>query len=150
MSLMSCSSGTSVWRGYNYFLERKAKITKRINNTQYDGTVTGSNDAEYSVHIDLEHVRKSSCNCPHADGKRIICKHMIALFFTAFPLEARKYNEKLIAYEREAELQAEEEECKVLSFISGLKKVELQEILMQLLYDGPEWQWDKFIREYIE
>lgn len=147
---MSCSSGTSVWRGYNYFLEHKAKITKRINNTQYDGTVTGSNDAEYSVHIDLEHVRKSSCNCPHADGKRIICKHMIALFFAAFPLEAKKYNEKLIAYEREAELQTEEDECKVLSFISGLKKVELQEILMQLLYDGPEWQWDKFIREYIE
>ena len=150
MSLMSCSSGTSVWRGYNYFLEHKAKITKRINNTQYDGTVTGSNDAAYSVHIDLEHVRKSSCNCPHADGKRIICKHMIALFFTAFPLEAKKYHETQIAYEREAELQAEEDECKVLSFISGLKKVELQEILMQLLYDGPEWQWDKFIREYID
>ncbi|MBQ8555274.1 MAG: SWIM zinc finger family protein [Clostridia bacterium] len=150
MSLMSCASGASTWRGYNYFLERRAKITQRISNAQYDGIAMGSNNAEYSVHIDLEHVRKSSCNCPHADGKRIICKHMIALFFTAFPLEAKKYNEELIAYEREAELQAEEDECKVLSFVSGLKKVELQEILMQLLYNGPEWQWDKFIREYIK
>lgn len=69
MSLISCSSGVSTWRGYNYFLERKAKITKRISNAQYDGTVTGRNDAEYSVHIDLEHVQKSCCNCPHTDGK---------------------------------------------------------------------------------
>ena len=75
---------------------------------------------------------------------------MIALFFTAFPLEAKKYNEELIAYEREAELQAEEDEHKVLAYINGLKKAELQEILMRLLYEGPEWQWDRFIREYIK
>ncbi len=150
MSLMSCASGTSVWRGYNYFLERKAKITKRISNEQYDGIVAGSNNAEYSVHIDLEHARKSRCNCPHADGKRIICKHMIALFFAAFPLEAKKYNEELIAYEREAELQAEEDESKVLAYVNSLKKAELQEILMRLLYEGPEWQWNRFVREYIE
>lgn len=95
-------------------------------------------------------MRKSRCNCPHADGKRIICKHMIGLFFTAFPLEAKKYNEKQIAYEREAELHAEEDACKVRSFVSGLKKAELQELLMQMLYDDPEWQWGKFIRECIE
>lgn len=150
MSLMSCASGESTWRGYNYFLERRATITRKISISQYDGTVAGSGNSRYDVHIDLEHVRKSTCNCPYADGKRIICKHMIALFFTAFPLEAKKYNEELIAYEREAELQAEEDESKVLAYVNGLKKAELQEILMRLLYEGPEWQWDRFVREYIE
>lgn len=150
MSLMTCASGESTWRGYNYFLERRATITKKINLSQYDGTVAGSGNSHYDVHIDLEHVRKSSCNCPYADGKRIICKHMIALYFAAFPLEAKKYNEELIAYEREAELQAEEDESKVVAYVNSLKKAELQEILMRLLYEGPEWQWDRFVREYIE
>lgn len=65
MSLISCASGVSTWRGCYYFLERRAKITKRINNVKYDGTVTGDNAAEYSGHIDLDHVRESCCNCPY-------------------------------------------------------------------------------------
>lgn len=157
MSLMSCASGASIWRGYNYFLERKAKITKWISNAQYDGNVAGSSDAEYAVHIDLEHVRKSSCNCPHADGKRIICKHMIALYFAAYPLAAKQYNEERLAYERtreqaeaEAERLQEEQENRVISYVNQLKKPELQEVLLRLLFEGPEWQWERFIREYIE
>lgn len=39
----------------------------------------------------MEHPRKSKCNCPHADGRRVICKHMIALLFTASPEAANKH-----------------------------------------------------------
>ncbi|NMB97839.1 MAG: hypothetical protein GYA02_14710 [Clostridiaceae bacterium] len=39
--------------------------------------------------INIVHPRKSKCNCPHADGRRVICKHMIALYFTVFPKEAK-------------------------------------------------------------
>ena len=28
-----------------------------------------------------------------------------------------------------------------------MKKSELQEALLQLLFDGPEWQYDRFVRE---
>lgn len=157
MSLMTCASGASIWRGFNYFLERRATITKQISSSQYDGNVFGSSKALYSVHIDLEHARKSSCNCPHADGRRIICKHMIALYFTAYPLAAKQYNEDRLAYERtieqaeaEAERLQEEQENRVISYVNQLKKPELQEVLLRLLYEGPEWQWDRFIREYIE
>ena len=38
----------------------------------------------------MEHPRKSKCN-PHADGRRVICKHMIALLFTASPEAANKH-----------------------------------------------------------
>ena len=35
------------------------------------------------------------------------------------------------------------------NYIKKLSKSELQEALLQVLYDGPEWQFDKFINEYI-
>lgn len=157
MSLMSCASGASLWKGYNYYLERRATITRRICNAQYEGTVPGSNGATYDVKIDLEHVRKSTCTCPHVQGTRIICKHMIALFFTVYPLEAHKYNEQLLEYERMAEqIEAElvneqiELENRVAKFISTRTKKDLQEIVIRLLDEGSEWQWERFVRDYIE
>ncbi len=35
--------------------------------------------------------RKSKCNCPHADGRRVICKHMIALLLQAKYEAANKH-----------------------------------------------------------
>lgn len=79
-----------------------------------------------------------------------ICKHMVAVFFTAFPDEAIKYKAELDAYyEKEEELKAELDGM-LLKYIETLSKTELQEVLLQILYAGPEWQLDKFINEYIE
>ena len=47
----------------------------------YKGDVSGSNEENYNVHIDKLHPRKSVCNCSIAGGRRVVCKHMIALFF---------------------------------------------------------------------
>mgnify|MGYP002644725577 CR=1 FL=1 len=47
-----------------------------------------SGNNKYVVHIDKMHPRKSKCNCPFADGRRVVCKHMIALYFTAEPQAA--------------------------------------------------------------
>ncbi len=38
----------------------------------------------------------------------------------------------------------------IQKYIKKLSKTELQEALLQVLYDGPEWQFDRFIREYID
>ncbi len=65
----------------------------KISDTEFKGNVRGSNDMHYDVTIDIEHPRKSKCNCPHADSKRIVCKHMAALYFTAFPKLAKEYVE---------------------------------------------------------
>ncbi len=46
---------------------------------------------------------KSHCNCPHANGKRIICKHQVALYFSVFPEEADQYYKEVIEYEEEEE-----------------------------------------------
>lgn len=57
----------------------------------------------YNIHLDLNHPRKSTCNCPHAEGRRIICKHMVASYFAIFPEKAKEYIEEIKRYEKEKE-----------------------------------------------
>lgn len=41
----------------------------------------------------------------------------------------------------------EEIEDKLCHYIRRMKKSELQEALLQVLFDGPEWQYDRFITD---
>lgn len=50
--------------------------------------------------ISLDYPRKSHCDCLHAAGRRIICKHMVATYFEIFPSEAKQMYEEQQAYER--------------------------------------------------
>lgn len=59
----------------------------------YDGQVSGSSNQVYLVHTDKIHPRKSTCNCSSAAG-RVICKHMIALYFTAEPNAAADFKKQ--------------------------------------------------------
>lgn len=89
MGLMSLASRASVWRGYEYCKEERVH-SKKINSAmEFEAKIDG-NGKTYNVIIDVEHPRKSKCNCPHANGKCVICKHMIALYFSVFPKEAQK------------------------------------------------------------
>ena len=75
---------------------------------------------------------------------------MVAVFFAAFPDEAQKYKAELNAYYEEEEKREAELDDMILNYIKKLSKTELQEALLQVLYDGPEWQFDRFVREYID
>lgn len=150
MGLLELASSASAWRGYEYFKNKYVITHIKQSDTKIIGTVHGSNQNHYDVFIDLEHPRRSKCNCPHADGKRIICKHMVALYFSVFPEDAQKYYDDVIAYEKEEEKRQEELERKLVNYVHKLKKSELEELLLRVLYEGPEWQYDKFIRNYIE
>ena len=57
----------------------------------------------YRTIIDVLHPRKSQCNCPFADGRRVICKHMVALLFTELPNEAEAYMLEIEESEKEEE-----------------------------------------------
>ena len=50
-----------------------------------NGKVRGSNDAVYDVTIDTVHSKKSVCNCPFVEGRKVIRKHMVALNLGIFP-----------------------------------------------------------------
>lgn len=101
MSLQICASAASQWKGYGYYKQNKVKEWKQIGETQYEWYVKGSGAEPYPVVIDLNHPRKSTCTCPHAAGRRIVCKHYLALFFTIFPQEAEDYYSQMIEYEKE-------------------------------------------------
>ena len=133
MGLIEIASNNSVWRGMDYYNNKKVVSWEASGTDIYEGTVSCSDGNTYTVHIDTEHPRKSSCNCPYADGRRVVCKHMIALYFTAEPKVADdflKEVEKWEAEEEERELQHYEEMKK---YVKSLSKTELQEQLLDAL-----------------
>ncbi len=92
MGINSLASGASCWRGLDYYKNKKIKNLTKINDYEYTSTAIGTNN--YNIYLDVSHPRKSICTCPLAKGKRIICKHIVATFFTAFPEEAKKFEEE--------------------------------------------------------
>ena len=107
MGIISLASGSSCWRGLDYYKEKRVVELNKINENEYSSIVKGTNN--YNVHLDIEHPRKSSCNCPLANGKRIICKHIVATYFTAFPNEAVSFEEEQNRLQEEYEKEQEEE-----------------------------------------
>jgi len=150
MGLLSMASNASAWRGYEYYLHKNVISYKKTDEGKYEAQVRGSNEETYSVFIDVEHPRKSKCNCPYAFGTRIICKHMIALYFEAFPSEAKQYIEEVEEYEREEEQRQQELDENIEKYIDSLSKKELKQALMEMLYDSPEWVFDRFVRYRVE
>lgn len=88
--------------------------------------------------IDTEHPKKSTCNCPHAEGKKIVCKHKIAMFFTAFPKEADSYIAEIEEYEKEEEEREQERYDQIVKYVKSLSKEELRMALINALVEAEE------------
>ena len=116
----------------------------KINENEYSSFVKGTNN--YNVHLDIEHPRKSLCDCPLANGKRIICKHIVATYFTAFPNEAVSFEEEQNRLQEEYEKEQEEEYDKVIKYLNRMSKQELIEELIQVFDYGPEWIYNDFVK----
>ena len=150
MGLLNLASATSAWRGYEYYKAGNVLTKIKLSETEYKGVLQGSDNKRYEVFIDIEHPRKFHCNCPHAKGKRIICKHQVALYFSVFPREAEKYYKEVLEYEEEEERRQEELDKKVVAYIKSLSKEELRQTLYEVLYDGADWAFERFVREHID
>ena len=148
MSIVTAASSQSAYRGYEYYKAKNVQKVEQIGEVEVIGSVSGSGNNTYDVRINLAHPRKSQCTCPHAAGKQVVCKHMVAVYFTAFPMEAQQYIRELEEYWEEEEEQERETEEWLIAFVRKMKKSEAQEALLQLLFDGPEWQYDRFLEEY--
>ena len=150
MGLIDIASGKSVWRGLDYYETKKVISWEKAGTSIYKGRVSGTDGQIYDVEIDKVHPKKSKCNCPFAEGRKVICKHMIALYFSSYPKEAKKYYNDVIKYQDEEEQRQEELENKVIDYVHKLKKSDLEQLLLQVLFDGPEWQYERFIHENID
>lgn len=150
MGLIDIASNNSRWRGLDYYKENKVINFSKINANQYEGVINGSSDKKYNVFMDVEHPKKSRCDCPHAKDKRIICKHIVALYFAVFPDEINNFLKKVEESEKEYKEYEKEIEKKLIKYVNRMSKDELRQTILELLYDAPEWMYDKFIRGRIE
>lgn len=144
MSILSIASNVSALKGYEYYEKKKVIKWKQTGEGQFEGEVRGSENKSYHVMIDTKHPKKSTCNCPHAEDKRIICKHKIALFFTIFPEEANKYIAEIEEYEKDEEKREQERYEQIVKYVKSLSKEELRIKLINALVEAE----DRELRRY--
>ena len=144
MGIISLASGSSCWRGLDYFKDKKVIKLRKINGKEYISIVNGTKN--YNVYLNLEHPRKSTCDCPLAKGKRIICKHIVATYFSAFPEEAINFEEEQDRLQEKYEKEQEEEYNKAIKYLNKMSKQELIEELIHVFDYGPEWIYNDFLK----
>lgn len=99
MGILNQARASVIQRGYEYYKDKKVINFRKESDTVFYGSVKGA--TTYDVKIDINHtVKNTYCNCPFAKDNRKICKHMVALYFTAFPNEAEQYIENIAEQER--------------------------------------------------
>ena len=140
MGLIDLASSNSLWRGIDYYQSKNVKKIKKISDDEYNSIVSGTE--EYNVHIDINHPRKSTCTCPFADRRRVICKHMVATFFKIYPEEAERIIKEEQEYEEEEERLFEEHLEEVREYVNGLTEDEVRALLIDKLMD--EWYDDDY------
>lgn len=158
MSILSSASSNSVARGYAYYLEGSVVSSNQISEFEFEGIVQGSQRNPYAVMINVKHPRKSSCECPFANG-HTTCKHMVALFFSVFPEEAEEYVDDLQSQYEDYEDEEDFDEgvtdvfIKPLFFDSALQEYiqslslqELREHLSTELNRDAEYTYSKYLK----
>ena len=135
MGLLETASGQSVWRGMDYYQNHKVISWQKTGDFTYDGTVSGSNGEVYMVHVDKKHPKRSTCNCPFADGRPVVCKHMIAVYFTAEPQAAESFLRQVELYEQEEEERQEQHLADLRLYVNSLSKALLREHLYNALLE---------------
>lgn len=150
MGILNCVSGNSTWRGLDYYKEKKVVSYRKLDDFRYEGKVSGSHKKVYHVLLDTMHPRSSKCDCPHADGKRVVCKHIVALYFTIFPDEVDRFLKEVEEAKVEYANYEKELYQKIMKHIKKMSKGELQAALIHIFDIGPEWIYDDFVRSYVE
>ena len=138
MGLIDLASGNSLWRGIDYYEEKRVSLINQVNENTIESEVLGRNDKLYHVLIDIEHPRKSKCNCLFADGRRVVCKHMIATYFTVYPEEAKRIYKEVAEYEKEENNRQQEEYKEIERYVNTLTEQELRERLISYMIDEKE------------
>lgn len=114
--------------------EKGLKLGEKNSNT-YSDQIQGSDSVLYQAHLDLPHLKRSTCTCPFAAGRRVICKHMVALYFTVQPLAYEEILRLMEVWEKEEERQREEELAELRHYVQSLTRKELQVQLLDALLE---------------
>lgn len=92
LSVLDSASCDAADDGYFVYADKLVLDSRKITERIYEGEVLSDDKKEiYTYHMELDHPRKCSCTCPKAAGRKLICKHLVAAFFTVFLAEAKCY-----------------------------------------------------------
>lgn len=138
MALIDLASSKSVWRGMKYYKQNKVTSFEANEDGTYEGKVAGSGGEDYLVHVDMEHPRKSTCNCPMANGKRVICKHIVAVSLCVDSSEADRFKNEKTIYASEEEERRAKRYSNLMSFAMKMSKEELREAYVELMLELEE------------
>lgn len=155
MGILDLCSYNSYWRGYHYFKGGKVKEINKIGDDLYECFVEGTET--YKVQLDVNHPRKSTCNCPYADGKRIICKHIVASYLAVNPKEVLKIDKEVEDFEKEKQAAIERYDSlyketyeRVSEKVKNMSNDEVRQLLInRLVYESME-SYDEEYDEYFE
>ena len=100
--------------------------------------------------MNIKHPKKSKCDRPHVKDKRIVCKHIVVLYFTVFPMEVDNFLEEIEKAQQEYEEYEDEIYYKTIKYINSMTKAELINALVEIFDMAPEWVYDRFIRDRVE
>ena len=150
------ASGRSFWCGYWYYKNGNVESFKQINEYEYEGIVKSDNQKDkYNVTINLKKPRASKCNCPFAEGKYKVCKHMVALYFAVFPDEIKEFDEEVYEFEKEQERKAKEREElyeRLKKDVSNWNREQLENYVINIMLDDydddDEYDEDEYLSEY--
>ncbi len=144
MGIISCASASACWRGLDYYKRKKIKNIEKINNNEYTSIVSGNEN--YHIYLNLEHPRRSTCTCPLANGKRIICKHIVATYFSVVPNSAKDFEEEQEKLQQEYEEYEQRQYKKAINYLHKMSKKELIDELTYVFDYAPEWVYTDFVR----
>ena len=120
----------------DYFEQKRVLLWSKTNQGTFDGKVQGN--SIYHVHLDIDHPRRSTCTCPFADGKRVICKHMVAMYFTIYPDVAREVLEEAENWEKEEAEREQQHYAEIERYVKSLSKAQLQEELLRYILESEQ------------
>lgn len=135
--VINLASAKSAWRGLGIYRAGKVLTCEKAEGSWFEGTVQGSAEQPYRVKLSLDHPRSSTCDCPHAKDRVVICKHKVALFFKAIPNAEKDFLREVeleeSLYNAALKREAKERHREIVSFVSKLTKAQLQQELINAL-----------------
>ena len=159
LKLVHLASSESFYRGISYYQNQTVVNGAYSGSSVYEGEVKGSQGNVYKVSIDINHPRKSTCTCPFAKGRRVVCKHMVALYFFHFPKQAdaviaeweaeelakeEAYNEQEDEYQKERKKEME----KITAYVNSLSIEQVREKLRKALLKEFDREYPDYYDDY--
>ena len=121
-----------------YYKQNKISSCTANDDGTYEGVVSGSSDESYSVLVDMEHPRKSTCNCPLANGKKVICIHIVAVSLCVDASESERFKNEKTIYASEEEERRTKKYHKYMSYAKCKSQRELREAYVELMIELEE------------